>query len=732
MNAHAHIEAAATLGYNANLAHRLGEAGLAVFPVGANKKPIFTDSWKEAATTEAEKIDELWRGDPAAMPAIACGKSNIVVVDLDCHPGQPDGVEAFADIEEAHGRIKSVPRVKTPSGGLHLYFRQPDGAPVTNSTGELPKGIDVRGVGGYVVAPGAMLPDGRKYEPLPASPRLSDALANGGLPTPDDWLLKLIRPPRPPRENYAPRPRDDSDDERDYIEKAMDRIPSDDRSDWFRIGCALHDSGHPWAREAWDDWSRKSAKFDDAEQDKTWRSFGRGYSGPRASIGTIIALARDNGFTERKSPFVDGAPSPMARLQNGGSATMDKMLPVPGGADAIIVPPPLSAPSAATGAIEGVYFDGDAPPAPVPMLVERLLPLEGLTILAGQSGAGKSFLAIDLSVALASQGSFFGRIPEERVAVIYVAAEGRATIATRIDAAKKARGIADKLPIAVVKIVPDLASKKERAEFIQKLQLIAQRLEAGFGLRVGAVIIDTVIAAFTIKDENSAGELSQVCKAAAELGDAIGAATIPLVHFGKSQETGIRGSSATRGFGESVLAVLADRDETTGKCSNRRLVHSKSRVGEEGPIARFELRDVTLTSGVGEEFRAGCVEVGENLEDADALEVTGKTGKGRPLSAAGKAFLEALTEASISGGKKCRPLADMPEVVAVDREAVRKIFYPRWPADGTAKQKNDIRRQQFSRGLEKAKATGYATTLEVDGVQLVWLLKEGNQPIPYP
>src|SRR5208283_4807285 len=35
--------------------------------------------------------------------------------------------------------------------------------------------------------------------------------------------------------------------------------------------------------------------------------------------------------------------------------------------------------------LDGVYFDGDAPPAPVPMLIERLLPLEGLTIISGQS-----------------------------------------------------------------------------------------------------------------------------------------------------------------------------------------------------------------------------------------------------------------------------------------------------------------------------------------------------------
>ena len=376
--------------------------------------------------------------------------------------------------------------------------------------------------------------------------------------------------------------------------------------------------------------------------------------------------------------------------------------------------------------LSDVYFDGDAPPEPVPMLIDRLLPLEGLTIIGGQSGAGKSFFAIDLGVALATQSEFFRRTPLKRVGVIYIAAEGKATINARLAAAKKARGISEKIPFAVVRNAPDLADQRERAAFIKKLRAIAKRLEAAFEIRVGAVIIDALISAFTIKDENAAGELSQVCKAATEIGDSIGAATIPLAHYGKDKSTGIRGSSATRGFGESVLAIMGDRDETTGKCSNRHLVHAKSRVSDEGPIANLELRNVTLTDVNGDEFMVAHLVVGRSLEGEDAPAEL-KT-KGRPLSHAGKAFVEAMQEALASVGKRCRPLPGMPEVVAVDRERVRQDFYPRWPADGNDKQKADVRKKAFVRGFEAAKDAGLVSMVEVEGVQLVWLIRKTETP----
>lgn len=52
--------------------------------------------------------------------------------------------------------------------------------------------------------------------------------------------------------------------------------------------------------------------------------------------------------------------------------------------------------------LEGVTFDGDAPIAPPRELIKGLLPVEGIAFLGGQSGAGKTYIAVALAVALAA------------------------------------------------------------------------------------------------------------------------------------------------------------------------------------------------------------------------------------------------------------------------------------------------------------------------------------------
>ena len=186
----------------------------------------------------------------------------------------------------------------------------------------MPEGIDVRGVGGYVIAPGAVMPDGRRYEPDAMFPRLSEKLGNGGLPKPPQWVVDLIRPKK---EEAAPRS-SDGGDERGYVEAALSHLNSDDRDTWLRVGGALHDSGHPWARQAWDSWSQTSSKFDRKDQEDTWASFRR-RTGRKASIGSIIYEARANGFDRGKHEFSDAGRKAEASPKQASNWPTPKPLP---------------------------------------------------------------------------------------------------------------------------------------------------------------------------------------------------------------------------------------------------------------------------------------------------------------------------------------------------------------------------------------------------------------------
>jgi hypothetical protein len=116
-------------------------------------------AWQERATTDATIIAAWWRQWPTAGVGIATGAaSNAIVADIDDRHG---GYESLRHLEREHGEIPPTWRCLTANGGLHLYFRHPGGT-VGNRAGLWP-GIDLRGDGGYVVAPPTQLDPDRRY-----------------------------------------------------------------------------------------------------------------------------------------------------------------------------------------------------------------------------------------------------------------------------------------------------------------------------------------------------------------------------------------------------------------------------------------------------------------------------------------------------------------------------------------------------------------------------------------
>ena len=185
---------------NRETALALAANGAFVFPCqgGAGptgKQPVPGMFWRSSATTDADEINRWWNRWPRAAPAIDQGRSGFFVIDCDVTKdhGEVDGLPWFTALAESHDYdISDVPGALTPSGGRHLYFRQPDSESFGNSRGGLPPkkecGVDVRGKGGYCIAPGAVMGEDRTYQPLGD---LSEA------PPMPDWLIALMRAPIP-------------------------------------------------------------------------------------------------------------------------------------------------------------------------------------------------------------------------------------------------------------------------------------------------------------------------------------------------------------------------------------------------------------------------------------------------------------------------------------------------------------------------------------------------------
>ena len=94
-------------------------------------------------------IAEWWSRWPDAGVAIATyADSGVIVLDVDPRHG---GDDSLAALEHQYGELPPTWRCLTAGGGLHAYLRHPGGH-VGNRVGLWP-GLDVRGDGGYVVAP---------------------------------------------------------------------------------------------------------------------------------------------------------------------------------------------------------------------------------------------------------------------------------------------------------------------------------------------------------------------------------------------------------------------------------------------------------------------------------------------------------------------------------------------------------------------------------------------------
>lgn len=174
-------------------------------------------SWKQYQTQQAT-LDECKQWDARQYNVgIATGKvSGCFVLDLD----GAEGEATLAELVAQYGDLPTTVSAKT-GRGRHLYFRYPEGVEIRNKAshaadGNVLQGLDVRGDGGYVVAPPSLHPDGSSYEwtNSPDDMPMADA---------PDWLVTLFATPAK-KDALLPEPISKPDA---YLDSALHGILSD-------------------------------------------------------------------------------------------------------------------------------------------------------------------------------------------------------------------------------------------------------------------------------------------------------------------------------------------------------------------------------------------------------------------------------------------------------------------------------------------------------------------------
>lgn len=147
-----------------------------VFPVCARTKRPLTKHGFHDATTDESTIHRWWRRWPSALAAIPTGPiTRLWVLDVDGPSGRASlaalmvhlGVELPTDLSPAI--------IETPRCGLHIHFKLGLGETPRTRASDIGAGLDTRGAGGYIIAPGNVLPDSRCYRHVGPRHDLADA-----------------------------------------------------------------------------------------------------------------------------------------------------------------------------------------------------------------------------------------------------------------------------------------------------------------------------------------------------------------------------------------------------------------------------------------------------------------------------------------------------------------------------------------------------------------------------
>lgn len=166
--------------------------------------------------------------------------------------------------------------------------------------------------------------------------------------------------------------------------------------------------------------------------------------------------------------------------------------------------------------------------------------LEGLGLLWGEAGVGKSFVAVSLAAAIASGRPWLGhRVVEGPV--VYVAGEGGALgVARRIDAAVMALHCDPDEPLPLWIVAPGVDLMTGPAELVRVLGHVAPRL----------LVVDTLARCFGGGDENSSQDMSRFVGTLDLLRELFGGSVLVVHHANKTDKVGagkVRGSSVLYG-----------------------------------------------------------------------------------------------------------------------------------------------------------------------------------------
>jgi hypothetical protein len=325
-------------------------------------------NWKEEQTTDGKTIRDWWTRWPEANIGIATGKqSGLFVLDIDTGESieradgslVPASEVSLQRIESDFGELPETLTVRTGSGGQHRYFQYPGSGDYGNSVRFLP-GLDIRGEGGYVVAPPSNHESGRVYEWTVRTPPI-------GVPP---FLLEVVG--------------DKGKDAGSLAE--IEGVGEGSRNDFLTRVAGKY---------------RGLADVDEESLVAILMVQNKRHCQPPLDIGEVVQIAHS------AMRFKSNAPE--ATFDMDGEYEVEEKVPsIPEGADLAL-------------SIHDLMSMHIEPPEPI---VHDLLDAGTGIMIAGPPNVGKSWITMHLALCLATGQKFLGKYEVENVPVLIIDEEG--------------------------------------------------------------------------------------------------------------------------------------------------------------------------------------------------------------------------------------------------------------------------------------------------------------------
>ncbi len=244
----------------------------------AGKHPVMSN-WQAGIIWEDDQLENM--REFGQLNSFGVLVNGYLVIDIDPRNGGNNGYEALCEALDFELADESGFVVNTGGGGRHIYYKMPDGISL-NSHDKRFAGIDFKSTG-FVIGCGSFHKSGNFYEVSHGSPQQIT-------PIPDNLKQLLISTPRASlhlgSETYTGQ---------DIAEMLHHINCGDDYEGWIRVGMAIHEATDGNGFDLWDDWSSRFSKYDPADMDYHWHSYGKG-QGDRVTAATLVHLAEEGGW----------------------------------------------------------------------------------------------------------------------------------------------------------------------------------------------------------------------------------------------------------------------------------------------------------------------------------------------------------------------------------------------------------------------------------------------------